>query len=283
MTDIALVLKSIDRIPAFPLTVHKVNEVMRDPDYSSSRLVEILRLDQAVTANLLKMCNSAYFGSRRRISTLNEAVMFLGQENIMRAVNAAGVATLFRTADGYGVTSADLWKHSVGAALMSQIISRRIYQREDPVLFTAVLMHDIGKIILGQFVNKSYRKINALVQLHGYSFLKAEEEVIGIDHAELGGRIAKKWNFPQLICDVIAHHHHPDKMESKGQTAPWVAHLSDQVCLMMGVGGGSDGLAYRGLSEVISLFSLRPKDLEHFMMLLNQEMERAEEILEAVK
>jgi len=282
MTDITLLLKSIDKIPAFPLTVHRVNELMRDPDYSSSSLVEILKLDQSVTANLLKMCNSAYFGSRRRISTLEEAVMFLGQENIMRAVNTAGVATLFKTADGYGVTASDLWKHSVGAALVSQIIMRKVFQRDDPVLFTAVLMHDIGKIILGQFVNKSYRRISALVQLHGYSFLKAEEEVIGINHAELGGRIAKKWNFPEMICGVIAHHHHPDEMAIKGQTAPWVAHLSDQICLMVGIGGGSDGLAYRGVSEVVSMFNLKQKDIEQFMMLLSQELQRAEEILEAV-
>lgn len=282
MTDIALVLKSIDKIPAFPLTVHRVNELMRDPDYPSSSLVDILKLDQAVTANLLKMANSAYFGSRRRVSTLNEAVMFLGQENILRAINAAGVATLFKTADGYGVTSSDLWKHSVGAALMSQIISRKVFQREDPVLFTAVLMHDIGKIILGQFVNKKYLRISALVKLQGYSFLKAEEQVIGINHAELGGRIARKWNFPETICNVIAYHHHPDKLEGKGQAAPWIAHLSDQVCLMLGVGGGADGLAYQGLREVISMFSLKQKDIEQFMMLLSQELERAEEILEAV-
>lgn len=282
MTDIALVLKSIDKIPAFPLTVHRVNQLMSDPDYPSSSLVDILKLDQAVTANLLKMANSAYFGSRRRISTLNEAVMFLGQENILRAINAAGVATLFRTADGYGVTSSDLWKHSVGAALMSQIISRRVFQREDPVLFTSVLMHDIGKIILGQFVNKSYLRISALVKLQGYSFLKAEEQVIGINHAELGGKIAKKWNFPDTICNVITYHHNPDKMETKGQTGPWIAHLADQICLMLGLGGGSDGLAYQGLREVISMFNLKQKDIEQFMMLLSQELERAEEILEAV-
>lgn len=282
MTDIALVLKSIDRIPAFPLTVHRVNELMRDPDYSSSGLVDILKLDQAVTANLLKMANSAYFGSRRRVSTLNEAVMFLGQENILRAINAAGVATLFRTADGYGVTSSDLWKHSVGAALMSQIVSRKVFQREDPVLFTAVLMHDIGKIILGQFVNKSFLRISALVKLQGYSFLKAEEQVIGINHAELGGRIARKWNFPEPICNVIAYHHNPDKMEGQGQAAPWIAHLADHICMMLGIGGGSDGLAYRGLREVISMFSLKQKDIEQFMMLLSQELERAEEILDAV-
>jgi putative nucleotidyltransferase with HDIG domain len=228
------------------------------------------------------MCNSAYFGSRRRISTLDEAVMFLGQENILRAVNTAGAATLFKTADGYGVTSSDLWKHSVGAALVSQIVLRRVYQRDDPVLFTAVLMHDIGKIILGQFVNRSYLRISALVRLHGYSFLKAEEEIIGINHAELGGRIAKKWNFPQMICDVITYHHDPDKLEGTGQTAPWVAHLADQICLMVGIGGGSDGLAYRGLRQVISMFGLKQKDIEHFMMLLTQELQRAEEILEAV-
>lgn len=282
MTDIALVLKSIDKIPAFPLTVHKVNQLMSNPDYESANLVDILKLDQAVTANLLKMANSAYFGSRRRISTLNEAVMFLGQENILRAINAAGVATLFRTADGYGVTSSDLWKHSVGAALMSQIISRKVFQREDPVLFTAVLMHDIGKIILGQFVNKSYLRISALVKLQGFSFLKAEEQIIGINHAELGGRIAQKWNFPESICNVITYHHNPDQMEVKGQSAPWIAHLSDQICLMLGIGGGSDGLAYQGLREVISMFHLKQKDIEQFMMLLSQELERAEEILEAV-
>jgi len=271
-------LHSIQKIPAFPGTVQRVAEILSHADYSVSELVSVIEYDQSITANLLKMSNAAYFGSRHRVSTVQDAVMFLGQENIIRAVVASGVVSFYRNRGGYGVKGSDLWRHSVGVALMSQILSKKLYDRKDGELFTAALLHDVGKVVLGEHIDRSFQKIERLVQKEGYSFLTAEKEVFGVDHAELGGKIAEKWNFPPKHVEVIACHHRPDRSAGE-RIAPWVVYLADQVCLMMGVGGGSDGLAYWGLKEVVQMFKLRQRDIEECMIQLAQELALAEDIV----
>ncbi|HRT27690.1 MAG TPA: HDOD domain-containing protein [Syntrophales bacterium] len=271
-------LHSIQKIPAFPGTVQRVAEILSHADYSVSELVSVIEYDQSITANLLKMSNAAYFGSRHRVSTVQDAVMFLGQENIIRAVVASGVVSFYRSGRGYGVKGSDLWKHSVGVALMSQILSKKLYSRKDGELFTAALLHDVGKVVLGEYIDRSFEKIARLVKKEGYAFLTAEKEVFGIDHAELGGKIAERWNFPPKHVEVIACHHRPDQ-SARERIAPWVVYLADQVCLMMGVGGGSDGLAYWGLKEVVQMFKLRQRDIEECMIQLAQELALAEDIV----
>ncbi len=282
--NIDKILKSIDNLPAFPATVQKVLQLTGDPDYSMSELVKVVELDQAVTANVLRMCNSAYFGVRYKISALREALAYIGADNIVRIVNAAGISKLYKKkVKGYYPEATGLWEHSVGVALMSQILSRKIYNREDSRVFTAGLLHDIGKVVLGEFVYESFQEIMDFVSTEGYSFLEAEEKVIGIDHARLGGKIASLWNFPREITDPIAFHHRPDLMKEGDNADVWLVYLADQACLMMGIGGGADGLAYRGLGGVIDKFKLRQKDFEECMVMLLKELEKAKELVDLVE
>ncbi len=277
------ILQSIQKIPAFPVTGQRVAEVMRNPDYAVTQVVNVIKFDPSITANILKICNSAYFGVRR-ISTLHDAVVFLGQENILRAIQVSGISRYFnKNAPGYGVNARDLWKHAVGVALMTQILSKKITGTDDSRLFTAGLLHDIGKFILSEFVQDSSQRIMELVNSQGYSFLKAEEEVIGMNHAEVGGRIAQNWNFPPEIRDTIRFHHRPDLAQLGGNNRfCWIVYLADQACIIMGLGGGNDGLAYWGLKDVIDILRIRQKDLEMGMAELLKELERAQELVNLV-
>ncbi|MEA1867511.1 MAG: HDOD domain-containing protein [Thermodesulfobacteriota bacterium] len=276
------ILKSINNLPAFPTTVHRVSKVINDPDFSVPDLVNVIKYDQSITANILRMCNSPYFGIRYKVNSLREAVVYLGRQNILHVVYAAGTSRYYKKVKGYYWEATKLWEHSVGVALMSQILDKKIYNRENSELFTAGLLHDIGKVVLGEFVHESFQEIMDLVSNHGYSFLEAENEVIGIDHAELGGKIASLWNFPKGIKDAITYHHRPDLMEKGDDSIPWLIYLADQACMMMGIGGGADGLAYRGLEEVINKFGLRQRDFEESIVLLLKDLDEAKELLNLV-
>jgi putative nucleotidyltransferase with HDIG domain len=273
------ILKSIENLPAFPATVQKVSRLLGDPDYSIPELVSVIEYDQAITANILRMCNSAYFGVRYKISTVREAVAYLGRENLVRVVSTAGISRYYKEVKGYYQEATKLWEHSVGVAMMSLILSKRIYNRADSSLFTTGLLHDIGKVVLGEFVYESFQEIMDLVTNKEYSFLEAEEEVIGINHAEVGAKIALLWNFPQELRDAISHHHRPDLMTEGDSSISWLVYLADQACMMMGIGGGTDGLAYRGLSEVIDRFKLRQRDFEECIVVLLKDLENAKELL----
>lgn len=273
------IMKSIENLPAFPATVQKVSGLLGNPDYLIHELVGVIEYDQAITANILRMCNSAYFGFRYKISTVREAVAYLGRENLVRVVSAAGISKYYNDVKGYYQEATKLWEHSVGVAIMSLILSKRIYNRADSSLFTIGLLHDVGKVVLGEFVLDSFQQIMDLVTNHEYSFLEAEEEVIGINHAEVGAKIALLWNFPQELRDAIAHHHRPDLMTEGDSSISWLIYLADQACMMMGIGGGTDGLAYRGLSEVIDRFKLRQRDFEECIVVLLKDLENAKELL----
>ncbi len=273
------ILKSIKNIPAFPAAALKVMKLIDDPDFSITDVVDVVKYDQAIAANILRICNSAYFGLRYKVETIRDAVMRLGQQNVVRAVEAAGVSRFYTNKKGYGLDSTKLWEHSVGVALMTQILSKRFYDREDARLYTTALLHDIGKVIMGEFVDESFLKIYDLVSNKGISFLEAEEEVIGISHADLGGRIATQWNFPEDMRDAIVYHHRPDLMPDGGSDNAWLVYLADQACIMMGIGLGNDGLAYKGLSEAIVRFKFRQRDFEECIMMMLNDLGRAKELL----
>ncbi len=191
------ILKSIQTLPPFPATIQKVMALASNPDSSLTELVAVVRLDQAITANILRICNSAYFGLRRPVDNVNDAIMYMGKKNVLRAVMTAGLSRYFRTQKGYDVKGGDLWEHAVGVALMAQICAAKLSRPDDPRLFTAAILHDIGKMVLGEFVHESWQKIQELVEKQRYSFLEAEEEVIGVNHAELGGEIALNLEIPR--------------------------------------------------------------------------------------
>lgn len=274
------ILKSVEKIPAFPATIQKVVGLLHDDDYAVADVVNVIKYDQAVAANILKISNSAYFGARQKIKTIHDAVVYLGQQQLIRAVQTAGISKFYKKGGvGYVSHSRELWEHSVAVALMSQILSMEIQKREDPLLYTAALLHDIGKIIMGEYVHESFEKIINRVKNEKCSFLEVEEEIIGINHADLGGRIAAHWNFPSEIRDAIAWHHRPDLLMEENKTNAWIVYLSDQACLMMGIDGGVDALAYKGLEEVMTQFNLREIDLEKSFIKLLDELGKAKDLI----
>ena len=274
---------SIGRLPAFPATVHRVTALINDSVSSLAELVAVIRLDPAITANILRMCNSAYFGLQHHVDNVNDAIMYLGRQNVVRAVMAAGVSRFFKDAPGYETEAKELWEHAVGAALMSQLLARKILGREDARVFTAALLHDIGKIILGEYIHEKREEFSRLLEDGDRSFLEVEDEVLGMNHAALGGTIAAAWNFPLDIQITIAGHHRPDLLAENESPLPWIVHLADQACLMLGIGKGTDGLAYYGMACAVDRFNLSQKDLETVMADFLKEFENARELVGIVQ
>ena len=272
------IVAAIKELPPFPKVAQRIMVMLDDPHVAVTKLAEVIQLDPSLTANALKTVNSALYGLPKRVDSINTALTLLGNKRFKEVVVTSFTSSLLTSAQpGYDMSRGELWRHSLATALMTQVISEMAGLEADSGLYTAALLHDIGKVILSSFIADEIPRILDLVNNRGRSFLRAEREVLGLDHARLGGLIAKDWAFSTQMAALISFHHEPEKKEDWPTLA--VLYLANLACSMMGLGGGVHGLAYRGREKVMSVLGFKEKDLELAMAELHVRLVKAESIL----
>jgi putative nucleotidyltransferase with HDIG domain len=283
MSLVDTIIESSSQLPPFPAVINRALALLNDPKCSVQEVVETIQYDQAITANVLKVCNSPFYGLRQPVSSLQEAVMLIGFNPLLEIIlgGAAG-SVLGGSTDGYDLEAGELWKHSVSSALLSQIISKGLKKDPSPMLFTAALIHDIGKVMLNSYVREQIQAIKGLVQDKKISFLTAEREVLGIDHAELSALIVEQWNFPREIVQAIRYHHTP-LLATSDQDLVYLIYLSNLVAMLTGIGGGADGLSYPSYDKVMIHYKLEEKDIERFIAQLGDQIQKVEALIQLPK
>ena len=279
MNDVENIIKEIDKLQPIPQVAHRVLAIVQDRNSSLSELSTIILYDPSLTANLLKVCNSAYFGLPNKIDSVQQAVVYLGAGQVVELVLMIGGAeNLKRRQSGYDLSEGDLWRYSVSSALIARELAEKRGSKDNYLLFTGALLKDIGKVLLNQYVADASEKINTLVSKDGLSFKEAEKEVIGIDHAELGGMVAEKWKFSSEMVEIIRNHHLSEKLTRTDFEAS-IIFLADTICMMMGIGVGSDGLAYRFHREVFEQLNFSDRDIQEIMLGFGEKLERVESLV----
>ncbi len=266
MSLIPQILRSLKNLPPFPMVAQRALLLVNKPEVSIQELVDVVKFDPGITANILRIANSAYFGLRREIHSLHQALLLLGTQELLKIIIASGATRLFaNSAPGYFSERQGLWRHSVSCGLMADILARELNLAEHTISFTAGLLHDIGKIVLSLFVDQKFMEIMTVVETQGVSFHVAEKQVLGVDHAEMGGEMARIWDFPDRLRLVITHHH-LGKPEAYADELVMLIYLADLMVLMFGQDLGKEGLAYTGYPEVLKHFDLRERDLEKILL-----------------
>jgi putative nucleotidyltransferase with HDIG domain len=261
------ILKKIKNLPPFPEVYRKAIQLLQDPEISVDKLIEVIQYDQAITANVLRMCNSAYYRpSKKKIHSLREGLVLLGNKQLKEIISRSTIVKFYQNeSKGYDLGRGELWKSAISSALISQLICKLIGKAEYSAIFTTTLLHDIGKVILNDFVWEENQRIFQLVQAKGYSFEEAEKKILGIDHAEVGAKIAELWHFPEDMIRAIRLHHTPEIAPEDDNMTP-IVYLSDVITLTMGIGVGSDGLCYRANESIMKRFAVTSRDLQKIMM-----------------
>jgi putative nucleotidyltransferase with HDIG domain len=235
---------------------------MNDPRSTVNDLVETIKYDQAVTSEVLRLCNSAYFGLSRHVTSLQDAMKCLGTVKVLQMVMANHTnAMLSRPQRGYGLEPGILWKHSVAVALASALLSQRLEMSRVNLIFTAGLIHDLGKVILNEYVAKEFAEIGRMVAQEHVSFDEAEQRIFGFSHQEVGGMIAEQWKLPEAIVRCVRFHHAPWTVNPP-DTLVDIVYLADCTCLLLGIGLGEDGLHYRADEAVMQRCGLDERDVE---------------------
>jgi putative nucleotidyltransferase with HDIG domain len=164
-------------------------------------------------ARTLKLANSVMFASRNPIESIDHALMYLGVNLLMKFVIAAAVEDFFsQSASGYSLCKGGLYHHAVGTAVVSEKLAKVTATAKPGLAYTAGLLHDIGKVVLDQFVAGAaplfYRR---LIEDKAADFIQAEQSLFGTTHSEAGYHLARRWTFPDSLADVIRHHHRPEQ------------------------------------------------------------------------
>ncbi len=279
MSLVDTILESVTHLPPFPAVIQRALQLVDDPKASAQDVVDVIQFDQAITVNVLRLCNSASMGLRRKVDSLREALVLIGFNRLLEIILSQESPRLFqKPCKGYGLEEGELWRHSVACALLSGIVSERLGREATPAHFTAALLHDVGKMILSSFVEDYFEEIKRLTRDKPISFIEAEREVLGIGHAEVGGRITEHWQFPKTIVSAVRFHHAPF-LTPEDHEAVRLIYLCDVVALITGIGGGADGLSYHAYGEVMKQYNLKERDVERFIVRLDDRFKGVEEML----
>ncbi|MEW6743072.1 MAG: HDOD domain-containing protein [Planctomycetota bacterium] len=279
MQSIGEIIAGISELPTFPAVAMKVLRTVRDPTYTTDELTAAISLDAAITAKMLKLCNSSYWGLRCPVGTVQEAVVFLGQRTILNLVLVSCAADMFRdSGGGYIMDPGALWRHSVGCAIGADLLARRSSNVSPDKAFTAGLFHDVGKIVLNEHMRAQLPEVLQRCA-EGRTFVEAEREVLGLHHGEIGGLLVESWDFPEELVQAVRFHHEPC-LAGEHQSLAVLAHVADILCLTMGIGAGADGLAYRAMPGALEMLQLGREEIPRLGLELVESLKMAQEFLE---
>lgn len=272
------ILARVESLPPMPAVVQQVLVMLQDQDFSFPQLMETVRLDPGITAHVINMCNSPFYGLRQKVSSLQQALLLLGSRQLMEIILSGQMAGHYRKdQSGYRLAKGQLWQHCMGTALFAQVLGEKVKFEDPPTLFTAALLHDVGKLVLSEFVADEFKQIERMVAM-GQSFADAERQVLGVDHALLGAAVARKWNFPESIVTAIAFHHNPGKATKHRELCNLVA-LANLMCLSVGLGAGVEGLASVVSAELLKEVGLKSRDLDGLFLALKDIVDQAGDLL----
>jgi putative nucleotidyltransferase with HDIG domain len=248
-------------LPTLPQVLAKAMQIVSNPLSSASDLNEVIALDQALTAKVLRLANSAYYGFPQEITSVTQAVVILGFNTIRNLALTVSVhKMLFEGAKQGKFSYRDFWIHSVGTAVACKRLAKKVGFKSEENAFTAGLLHDIGKNFFEQQDAAAYAEVLDHSQQAGLSLWCCEKERFGIDHAQVGGWMAEKWNLQPELTAAIRLHHQPDPSRSDSFLVCLV-HVANQLCRRLQVGSAGDRGGLELDPEVLDCLGVNEADL----------------------
>jgi putative nucleotidyltransferase with HDIG domain len=201
------ILDGIDNLAPLPITAQRLSSMLGDERVKVSEIADVVQYDAAVAANIVRVANSAAYAGRYPVERVRDAVVRLGTANLLTIVLGDHLNKFKVSAPLYDLTENDLYLHSAAASLMIKAFAIESKKAMPQSASIAALLHDIGKLIMVRYMKADLSALLGICKEKGISFVEAEREALGCDHAEVGGAVAKKWGFPAEIISAIELHH----------------------------------------------------------------------------
>ncbi|MEE4354588.1 MAG: HDOD domain-containing protein [Desulfatiglans sp.] len=247
-------------LPPMPQVVVKARQIVSDESSGLKDLATAIASDQAITVRALKLANSAFYGLKQRVTSIGHASVLLGGEVLREIIIMAGTQGLLPDKlKGYELESGALWSHSLAVAIGSRLLAESRYPELSNDAFTAGLIHDVGKVMLDEHVLERKDEIEELLKDGKTSFLKAEKEVFGFDHAEIGSEVINIWGLPKALSSAITYHHDPSNSDE--DRLAFLVHLADFIAVTGENDTRIDSILYEMDEKTLEFLDLDEDDI----------------------
>lgn len=273
------VLDGIEKIPSLPHVVAKLLETLEDSNTSAEDVNRIIRMDEALTARVLKIVNSAFYGFPRQISTVTQAVVILGFNAVKSIALSASVIQMFGMEGQKEFNRVAFWENSLSVGVIANMVGRRInYPLPEECLIGGVL-HGMGKLVFDLYLHEKFIEALKKARKEKKRLLVTEREVLGIDHCRAGAMLAEKWKLPLQLVEAINYYPEPG-LANFNKTLPALVHIGDYVARKKRCGDPGDRIVPR-LNEVSKkILNLTQRDIIRIMEDSDRELEKVEDLLE---
>jgi len=234
-------VEKIDDLPTIPVIATQVLQLLDQPDVKLEEVADLILTDQVMTARVMKMINSPVYKPGSEITSLKRALVFLGMRHIREiALTTSFIDAFDQNSGAVGINT--FWEHSFGVGMVSKIMAQKVGYSDLEKAYIAGIMHDLGEVVLSQFMRDEFIKVLESIKGRLVKLVEAEADILGTTHCEMGVCMARKWNFPEVYCDVMLNHHTPVDA-SVDPVLCAIVNLSDLFC-------GVRGLNYDGMEWI---------------------------------
>ncbi len=253
---------TIDTLTPIPQTALKIFRLLQEDQYHIDDITEELSSDQVLSAQTLKICNSVLFRGPYKIDTLKEAIVLMGKQILIQSVITAAVDTYYNQVQvsGYSLCKGGLFLHAVGTAVLAEKIALSCKKAQPGSAYAAGLLHDIGKVVLDQFIARGAPLFFRNLQNDDDTALRSEKKLLGVTHCEAGGFLARKWQFSKALSDVILFHHNPRKA-TENKFITHIVYLADLIMSKFSTSFEHEKLQTAFLADTLRILEMTPEDL----------------------
>ena len=228
-------------LPPLPGVFAELAQLLHDDNVDMRTLGRVIAKDPAMSVNVLRIANSAFYGLPNKVKTIERAVTMLGLKETTTLCMACEAARAFKPAPGEkSVDLQTFWLHSVATGVLARIFCSEFCVQSNGQAYLAGLLHDVGQLILDRFLHDVYKKVIELTYAENISVVQAEKRLLGESHDTIGGWLMEKWRLPSLFSEVAYYHHSVTKASSENRLLVAMVSLADQVARLKGFGFGGD-------------------------------------------
>ncbi len=203
-------LERIENLPSLPIIVHQIQQLMANRDANMKQIALVIAKDQAIASRVIRLVNSAFYGLRERVGSIQHAIVVLGLNTIRNIVTGTAIVKTFQDAQwGSTFDMNRFWLHSIGSAMGCRLLALELGCTEPEDYFLDGLVHDIGILAIDQFFHEEFQDILKLSAINGTDYLDAEKARLECTHEDIGAYFIRKWKLPEELALTIQHHHRP--------------------------------------------------------------------------